>query len=133
MSTKRVLFLLLLVIGQDAQLAETAVAPAFADTDLTAYPTSDWPTNGGDWFNRRHSPLNQINRSNVSKLKGVWRARLDGSGSLAKYSGEAQPIVYDGVIYVITGADDVFAHSVEAGERLWKYSANLDQTINTVC
>jgi quinohemoprotein ethanol dehydrogenase len=133
MSTKHVLFLLLLVIGQDAQLAETAVAPAFADTDLTAYPTSDWPTNGGDWFNRRHSPLNQINRSNVSKLKGVWRARLDGSGSLAKYSGEAQPIVYDGVIYVITGADDVFAYSVETGERLWKYSANLDQTINTVC
>jgi alcohol dehydrogenase (cytochrome c) len=77
--------------------------------------------------------LTQINRDNVANLKGVWRARLDGSGVDTKYSGEAQPLVYDGVLYIVTGADDVFAIDIETGERLWRYATNLDQTIATVC
>ncbi len=101
-----------------------------ADVEL---PTGGWPTNGGDIFNRRYSPLDQINTGNVGELKGVWRARLDGSGVGPQYSGEAQPIVSDGVIYIITGADDVFAIDVESGERLWKYEANLNAEIDVIC
>jgi alcohol dehydrogenase (cytochrome c) len=108
-------------------------APPFAPRDLTAFPTTGWPTNGGDLYNRRYSPLSQINRDNVSQLKAVWRTRLGGSGLDLKYSGEASPIVHDGVIYIITGADDVFAISVESGEILWTYKANLDQKVNVVC
>src|SRR3954447_17540694 len=37
------------------------------------------------------------------------------------------------VIYLITGADDVFALSVKTGQALWKYRANLDEKISTVC
>ena len=66
-------------------------------------------------------------------LKGVWRTRLGGSGVGAKYSGEAQPIVYDGVIYVVTGADDVFAIGVDSGDILWKYEAKLDDANDVVC
>lgn len=51
--------------------------------------------------------------SNVEDLKGVWTTDLRGSGAAAKYSSEAQPIVYEGVIYVPTGEDHVFAVSVE--------------------
>ena len=69
----------------------------------------------------------------MSQLKAVWRTRLSGSGVGVKYSGEAQPIVHDGVIYVVTGADDVFAIGVESGETLWTYKANLDEKISTVC
>ena len=108
-------------------------APAFGATDLVEPPTISWPTNGGDWYNRRYSPLDQINRDNVAGLKGVWRARLDGSGVGTQYSGEAQPLVYDGVIYIITGANDVFAIRIETGERLWKYEAGLDTSGETVC
>jgi alcohol dehydrogenase (cytochrome c) len=108
-------------------------APAFAGDALTAPPTAGWPTNGGNWYNQRYSPLTEITRDNVARLKGVWRARLDGSGVDPKYSGEAQPIVFDGVLYVVTGADDVFAIDVETGAHLWSYRANLDQTIDTVC
>ena len=36
-------------------------------------------------------------------------------------------------MYVPTGADDVFAVSVETGKVLWRYQANLDQKISTVC
>jgi alcohol dehydrogenase (cytochrome c) len=118
-----------------AALCGLCAAIVFAQgaADLTAFPTTGWPTNGGDLYNRRYSPLAQINRDNVGQLKGVWRTRLGGSGVGVKYSGEAQPIVHDGVIYVITGADDVFAIGVESGEILWKYAANLDEKINVIC
>jgi len=94
---------------------------------------SDWPTNGGDFYNQRYSPLKAIDRTNVAQLKGVWRARLRGSGTAPQYSGFAQPIVQDGVAYVSTGADDVFALSIDTGEILWQYSANLEANITSVC
>ncbi|HVY63624.1 MAG TPA: PQQ-binding-like beta-propeller repeat protein [Gammaproteobacteria bacterium] len=98
-----------------------------------APPTTSWPTNGGDWYNRRYSPLKEIDRGNVAKLKGVWRTRLNGSGLGPKYSGEAQPLVLDGVVYVSTGANDVFAISVDTGAILWDYRANLDANNKSVC
>ena len=101
--------------------------------DFAALPTDNWLKSGGNLFNQNYSPLTQVNRQNVVNLKGVWRARLDGSGTNAKYSGEAQPIVHDGVIYIVTGADDVFAVGVKSGKVLWKYEARLDETISTVC
>jgi quinohemoprotein ethanol dehydrogenase len=130
------LCLVTLAHGQRAVSPERstlALAPAFAGGDLTEGPTTGWPTNGGDTFNRRYSPLGQITRDNVANLKAVWRTRLNGSGLGTKYSGEAQPLVYDGVIYLVTGANDVFAISVDSGEILWTYTANLDQEIDVVC
>src|SRR5881397_950677 len=106
--------------------------PKLAD-DLSAPPTDGWLKSGGNLFNQNYSPLTQINRQNVANLKGVWRARLDGSGLATKYSGEAQPVVHEGVVYIVTGADDVFAISVKTGQILWKYQAKLDEKISTVC
>jgi len=94
---------------------------AFSGARLTAAPTTSWPTNGGNLYNRRYSPLAAIDRENVARLKGVWRTHLRGSGTGPEYSGFAQPIVYDGVAYLSTGADDVFALSIETGEILWQY------------
>jgi alcohol dehydrogenase (cytochrome c) len=108
-------------------------APAFAGDSLVPPPRANWATNGGNWYNQRYSPLTQIDRTNVGNLKGVWRTRLRGSGVGTKYSGEAQPIVYDGIVYIVTGADDVFAIGVESGEILWSYSANLDPANDVVC
>src|SRR5262245_21848984 len=55
-----------------------AVAPAFSRTELAAPPMSGWPTNGGNWSSQRYSPLTEITRDNVARLKGVWRTRLRG-------------------------------------------------------
>jgi quinohemoprotein ethanol dehydrogenase len=108
-------------------------APPFKGDALVAAPASNWPTNGGNWYNQRYSPLTEIDRANVANLKGVWRTRLDGSGIGTKYSGEAQPIVYDGVVYIVTGADDVFAIGIDSGEILWSHAAKLDETNDVVC
>jgi quinohemoprotein ethanol dehydrogenase len=108
-------------------------APKFSTEDLGATAGDDWITNGGSLWNQRYSSLDDINDSNVSQLKGVWLTHLRKSGTGAKYSGESQPLEYDGVIYVPTGQDDVFAVSVDTGEILWEYKAHLDQTISVVC
>jgi quinohemoprotein ethanol dehydrogenase len=121
--------------GQTAVQQTTAItpAPAFSADDLAAMPTDSWITNGGSLSNERYSPLDQIDTGNVAQVKGVWMTHLDGSATAAKYSAESQPLVYDGVIYVPTGEDDVFAVSVDSGKILWKYTGDLDQTISVVC
>ena len=108
-------------------------SPAFSADDLSAPPAQNWLKVGGSLLNQNWSPLKQIDRENVGQLKAVWQTHLDGSGLAMKYSGEAQPVVYEGALYIVTGADDVFAISVKTGEILWKYHANLDQSITTVC
>ncbi len=100
---------------------------------LIAHPTHSWLTNGGNIYNQRYSPLKQINTDNVDRLKGVWHIHLNGSGVGPPYSGEAQPIVHEGVMYVVTGANDVFAIDVETGDFLWVYESGLDPNIATIC
>ena len=116
-------------------LAATMLLAACAppDTSLVPPPADGWPTNGGNWYNQRYSPLTEIDRSNVANLKGVWHARLEGSGIGPQYSGEAQPLVVDGVIYVPTGASDLFALEVATGNILWSYKSGLDPAIDVVC
>jgi quinohemoprotein ethanol dehydrogenase len=116
-------------LAQDAGRA----ARDFSAATLTAPPTTGWPTNGGNLYNQRYSPLKAVNRDNVAQLKGLWRVHLNGSGTAPQYSGFAQPIVHNGVAYVSTGANDVFALSIDSGDILWQYAANLDPDITSVC
>jgi alcohol dehydrogenase (cytochrome c) len=113
--------------------ADIPKAPNFTAEELSANPTDNWPTVGGNLGNERYSPLDQIDTSNVSQVKGVWMTHLDGSGIAAKYSAESQPVVWQGVIYITTGNNDVFAVSVDTGKILWKYSSGISQKITTVC
>ena len=110
-----------LATGHSARAADRKIAPApaFSGKQLVATPQDGWVTNGGNIYNQRYSPLDQINRDTVSKLKADWHVGLEGSGTGAKYSGQGQPIAYDGVIYMSTGADDVFAVDVATGQKLW--------------
>jgi alcohol dehydrogenase (cytochrome c) len=123
------------IVETPAQAAKALItrAPRFTTAQLDAQPSSDWITNGGSLANDRYSTLSQIDTSNVAQLKGVWEAHLRGSGIGAKYSGESQPLEYKGIIYVPTGADDVFAINAQTGEILWEYKANLNQEISVVC
>jgi alcohol dehydrogenase (cytochrome c) len=111
---------------------EITKAPNFSASDLSVLPDADWPTVGGSLMNERYSPLDKIDTSNVSQLKGVWRTHL-GSGLAAKYSAESQPVVYKGVIYITSGEDDAYAVGVATGKILWEYKSGISQEISTVC
>jgi quinohemoprotein ethanol dehydrogenase len=100
---------------------------------LSDSAAEDWGTAGGSYANDRFSTLDEITTENVRDLQGVWKTDLRNSGTQAKYSGESQPVVADGVIYVTTGMNDVFAVDVETGKIDWQYRANLNQKISTIC
>jgi alcohol dehydrogenase (cytochrome c) len=122
---------LLIVIGvaapqwTAAQRAPQA-SPAFTDEQLTAWPSANWVSNGGNVYNQRYSPLTGLNRGNVSELKALWRSSM-GSGAEPNNSGQAQILVYEGVLFVINGANDVFAMDVGTGETLWTYRGDPDR------
>ena len=119
-----------------AVLAPTAWAqssPAFTPAEQAAYPTDGWISNGGSLNNQRYSPLDQINKESIAGMKAKWRVHMNGSGAGPNHSGQGQPLAYDGVLYVGTGENDVFAIDVDTGEFNWVYQANLDPTRVQVC
>jgi alcohol dehydrogenase (cytochrome c) len=111
----------------------TARAPAFGAAELVKPPAANWITNGGNVSNQRYSTLEQINRGNVAQVKAVWRVSLNGSGLGQGYSQQAQTLFHDGVLYVVTGADDAFAVDVDSGKILWTYQANVDFANAIIC
>jgi quinohemoprotein ethanol dehydrogenase len=122
-------------LGMGVTAHRTAIvpAPAFSAAELRAQPNGDWITNGGNIYNQRYSPLDQINTSNVAGLKAAWHTHLDGSGTAKKYSAEGTPVVYQGTMFIPTGNNDVFALNAATGEHLWTYHSNIDQKNATVC
>ena len=76
-------------------------APAFSVEELTTPQDDGWFTNGGTLDNQRYSPLSVINRDNVSELKGARRIGVDSALEF-RHNNQAQPIVHEGVIYIIT-------------------------------
>jgi alcohol dehydrogenase (cytochrome c) len=84
-------------------------------------------TNGANLTNQRYSTLEQIDTTNVKQLKGAWVTRLKRSGFGTKYSAEATPLVKDGIMYMITGNDDVLALNAKTGEIVWQRWSWIDQ------
>jgi alcohol dehydrogenase (cytochrome c) len=103
------------------------------DRLLQSPVTKDWVTNGGNLTNQRYSKLIQIDTTNVKQLNGAWRVRLKRSGFGTKYSAEATPLIKDGIMYMVTGNDDVFALNAKTGEILWQRWSFIDQRISVVC
>jgi quinohemoprotein ethanol dehydrogenase len=106
--------------------------PSHQELTSTRVGDKDWITYGGSVYNQRYSTLNQINTSNVANLKGAWLTRL-GSARGTKYRFEADPLVIDGVMYIPTGNDDIFALDAKTGRKLWEYYSDIPQTHNNVC
>jgi alcohol dehydrogenase (cytochrome c) len=131
--TARLGAILVALVAAAATLDWQQPGTAASAQELATLPKTNWLKNGGNFSNQNYSPLTKINRENVSSVKGAWRTHLEGSGLGVKYSGEAQPLVQDGVIYVVTGADDVFALSVTTGSILWTHKGGLPDAIPTVC
>jgi alcohol dehydrogenase (cytochrome c) len=97
--------------------------------------TVNWQYYGADVYNSRFADIDQINPSNVSQLKPVWtfHTGINGTGpSDPSMSMEMTPIVFDGVMYVTTGDDDVFALSATTGKQIWAYHPTDMPAISTL-
>ncbi len=108
-------------------------APAFAPLDLAPPAGADWATYGGNYGQTRYSSLKEVTKANVRRLRPAWHIRFGGSGVGSKYKGEGTPLVYKGVMYTVTGANDVFAIDATDGTILWRSDAHLPPAITSVC
>ncbi len=123
----------MLADAADAQERAIARAPAFNAERLSALPRDEWLTNGGNLANQRYSPLALIDRGNVGGLKAEWRASLGGSGVTPRGSNQAEPLYYEGRLYIATSENDVFAIDVDTGAVLWKHEGNVDTRVAQPC
>src|SRR5258706_11324626 len=87
-----------------------------------------WLTYGGDYANRRYSPLIQITPENVQRLVPQWSFQTD---TLGKF--EAAPLVMDGVIYVTGPLDTGWALDARTGRQIWRYKRDLPSGLIACC
>ncbi len=80
---------------------------------------STWPTYGGDWGQTRYSPLTEIGRENVTRLRPAWIAQTGVVGSF-----ESTPIVLGHEMYVTTpgesGVQRLIRLDAATGEVVWQ-------------
>ena len=88
----------------------------------------NWLTYYGAYNGQRYSPLDEVNRRNVKRLRPAWVFQFGQFGihaSEGTYSFEAAPIVIDGVMYV-TGWDGwLWAIDAKTGKELWRYKHEI--------
>jgi alcohol dehydrogenase (cytochrome c) len=90
--------------------------------------TNNWLMYGRDYGNQRFSPLAQIGRENVANLVPVWSFQTGVPDGL-----HASPLVIDGVIYLSTSWNHIFAIDARTGAELWHYRRSLPQELKYCC
>jgi quinoprotein glucose dehydrogenase len=88
-------------------------------------PRGDWPAYGGGSGGTHYSPLAEITRDNVARLRRAWVYR---TGDYFRDRGrfEANPLVVDGTLYLSTPMGTVIALDPARGVERWRFEANLD-------
>ena len=83
---------------------------------------TEWLNNRGDLASTSYSPLSQITRDNVAKLRIAWRWKSDNFGPTPEFYFRVTPLMADGVLYTSAGLRrDVVAIDAATGETLWMY------------
>ncbi|MFG6447352.1 pyrroloquinoline quinone-dependent dehydrogenase [Roseateles sp. BYS180W] len=111
-----------------AALASLSVAAAAANDGPGWAQPNDWPQYHRSHNAWRFSPLQQINKSNVQRLRVAW---VHQPGSIT-HGLQATPIVVDGVMYTVGPDNNVFALDAASGAVLWRYTPKLDPIVREV-
>jgi len=112
--------------------AEPKGAPASAVTqeqlNAAAKDENNFLHTNGNYDQTRYFPGKQINTSNVGKLHPAWIFQTE-----VKESMETTPIVVNGVMYVTTSFDHVYALNAKTGEEYWHYKHAMGPVTTYCC
>jgi len=97
-----------------------AALTAFAQSHLT------WSDYAGAADSAQYSALDQVKRANVSKLEVAWTYPI---GDGRKYS--FNPVVVDGVMYVLAKNNSIVALNAATGKEVWTYAPDPPPSIIT--
>ena len=97
---------------------------------LTSH-AQEWPHYGNDIGGSKYSPLKQVNKQNVTRLKPAWTYHTgdisDGTTYPVRSAFECTPLVVDGVMVVSTPFCRVVALEAETGKELWSFDPKIDK------
>ena len=89
---------------------------AVSDEVLQNPPESDWITWRRTYDNQGNSPLDEVNKTNVSNLQLAWHQPVTPGNNMPT------PLVHDGIMFLYSAGDVVLAMDASNGELLWRYS-----------
>jgi PQQ-dependent dehydrogenase (methanol/ethanol family) len=113
--------------GKNAAASAPAITVSQEMLSNAASDSKQFLHTNGNYAQTRYYPDNQINTSNVSKLRPAWIFQMDVKESL-----ETSPIVVGDVMYVTTSFDHIYAINAKTGEQYWHYKHKMGP-ITTYC
>ena len=90
------------------------------DATLLKPADGDWVGYGRDYAETHHSPLKQIDQSNVSRLGLAWSVEVGSDGKL-----ETTPLVFNGVLYGTSTWSQVYAIDLRTNKVKWQWDPAL--------
>jgi alcohol dehydrogenase (cytochrome c) len=89
---------------------------------------SNFLQTNGNYGQTRFHPARQINTGNVRGLHVAWIFQTDILDTM-----ETSPIVVNGVMYVTTAFDHVYALNAKTGEQIWEYVHKMGPVTTYCC
>jgi PQQ-dependent dehydrogenase (methanol/ethanol family) len=96
--------------------------------DGAAADAKNWIHPNGSYDQHRYYPGNQVSAANVSKLKPAFVFQTAVLESM-----ETAPIVVDGVMFLTTSFNHVYAIDAATGEEFWHYKHKLGPIVTVCC
>ncbi|MDE2159745.1 MAG: PQQ-dependent dehydrogenase, methanol/ethanol family [Burkholderiales bacterium] len=87
-----------------------------ARLNAAASDKADFLASNGNYAQTRYYPATQINKSNVARLRPAFTFQTDVLESM-----ETAPIVVDGVMYLTTSNNEVYAIDAATGKEFWHF------------
>jgi alcohol dehydrogenase (cytochrome c) len=133
-NTKRSLVLVAATVGSLA-----LAAPALAEVPRSINVSQDqltkaggdsrnWLHTNGNYAQTRYYPGAQINTENVRRLRPVFVVQTEVVESM-----ETAPIVVDGVMYLTTAFNHVYAVDAATGKEFWHYKHKMGPVTTFCC
>src|SRR5579871_6652628 len=94
--------------------------------DLGGQDHTGWRDYGGGSDSAQYSALDQVNRSNVSRLELAWRYAI-GDGK--KYS--FNPVIVDDLMFVMGKNNSIVALNATTGKEAWAYAPDPAPSVIT--
>nr|WP_295746289.1 PQQ-binding-like beta-propeller repeat protein [uncultured Acidocella sp.] len=80
---------------------------------------SSWLLGAKSYDNGRYVDIGQITPDNVGQLKPVWSFQVSDNGPI-----EAAPVIWNGIAYITSAHDNVYAVDIKTGKEKWHFSYN---------
>ena len=122
--SRRPLQILLLAMGICALArAETQGFEPVTTEMLVSPDPDDWLMLSRTYDEQRFSPLDQVDKDNAGQLRMAWTRGLPAG------TQSTIPIVYAGVMYVVSPVNSVIAVDAATGDLIWEYERAMDPGI----